>query len=70
MNAVRNAKAAAVTVLAAGSLLLGTAAVQATAALPKNDFGWQSVTAASLPKNDFGWQTTPAGAPLGDLGRQ
>ncbi|MFD0266802.1 hypothetical protein ACFVGY_09430 [Streptomyces sp. NPDC127106] len=79
MNAVRIAKAAAVTVLAAGSVFLASSTAQAVdlgtndfgwqsvTAAPKNDFGWQSVTAA--PKNDFGWQTVTA-APKNDFGWQ
>ncbi|NXY97621.1 hypothetical protein HYE82_25250 [Streptomyces sp. BR123] len=66
MNAVRIAKAAAVTVLVAGSVLLGSSTAQA-ADLGTKDFGWQSVTAA--PKNDFGWQSVTA-APKNDFGWQ
>ncbi|MEU2395532.1 hypothetical protein [Streptomyces sp. NPDC007369] len=79
MNAVRIAQAAAVSVLAAGSLLLASSTAQAVdlgtkdfgwqsvTAAPKNDFGWQSVRAA--PKNDFGWQSVRA-APKNDFGWQ
>ncbi|MFK0256747.1 hypothetical protein [Streptomyces sp. NPDC090445] len=66
MNAVRVAKAAAVTVLAAASVLLGSSTAQAVD-LGTNDFGWQTVSAA--PKNDFGWQTVTA-APKNDFGWQ
>ncbi|AGK77116.1 hypothetical protein ACIOHB_21025 [Streptomyces microflavus] len=56
MRTIRTAKAAAVTVLAAGSLLLGLETASGATASGSQDSGRQSFAGAHLLKNDFGWQ--------------
>ncbi len=66
MNAARIAKAAAVTALAAGTLSFGSS----LAALPGDGTLTRSVSSAALPKQDFGWQSAGAGLPNNDFGWQ
>ncbi|MFH9858859.1 hypothetical protein [Streptomyces sp. NPDC017202] len=61
MQASRTAKAAAVTVLTAGSLFLGLGAASGPVGSGSQDSGRQSMAATNLPKNDFGWQVVLAG---------
>ncbi|MFH9132906.1 hypothetical protein [Streptomyces sp. NPDC017524] len=56
MRTIRTARAAVITVLAAGSLLHGLGAAAGTVLSGSQDPDRQSVAAADLPRNDFGWQ--------------
>ncbi|WP_086765687.1 hypothetical protein [Streptomyces bobili] len=60
MQASCTAKAAAVTVLAAGSLLLGLGAVSGATGPGSQDAGRRTTADAGLSQNDFGWQVVPA----------